>query len=287
MSPLTKIFVILLVIFSLLLTAGTVVFVNTQTVTASSLKAAQAAADAQSAIASRAAADLTAERARSDEATRTLSAQIETMKNNQNRTAQEIADRDVKLAAAAAEKAMTAANIASLTEALKASEDSRSKQQEQLATLRTSADTIQTQNAALNTQINDLTNKLDVTERDRRFLAEQNAELKQQGEKASAALKDAGIDINTAQAGTKAGAPAITGVIRSTRQIANLPYATISVGSSDNVAKGMEFRVIDRDAGKFLGTLTVDSVEPNEATGHLAGPRVGDIKPGTEVRTQQ
>ena len=76
-------------------------------------------------------------------------------------------------------------------------------------------------------------------------------------------------------------------MIRSTRQIANLPYATISVGSSDNVAKGMEFKVIDRDQGKFLGTLTVDSVEPNESTGHLNGPRVGDIKPGTEVRTQQ
>jgi septal ring factor EnvC (AmiA/AmiB activator) len=286
LSPLTKIFVILLVIFSLLLTAGTVVFVNTQTVTASSLKAAQAAADAQSAAAARAQADLTAEKARSDESTRTLMAQIETMKNNQNRAAQEIADRDVKLAAAAADKAMTAANIASLTEALKASEDSRSKQQEQLASLRTTSDQIQSQNAQLNTQINDLTNKLDVTERDRRFLAEQLAESKQQGEKMGAALKDANIDINAVTAGTKAGAPAITGVIRSTRQIANLPYATISVGSSDNVAKGMEFRVIDRDAGKFLGTLTVDSVEPNESTGHLAGPRVQDIKPGTEVRTQ-
>jgi ABC-type transport system involved in cytochrome bd biosynthesis fused ATPase/permease subunit len=115
LSPLTKIFVILLVIFSLLLTAGTVVFVNTQTVTASSLKAAQAAADAQSAAAARAQADLTAEKARSDESTRTLMAQIETMKNNQNRAAQENADRDVKLSPAAAAKAMTAPNISSLT----------------------------------------------------------------------------------------------------------------------------------------------------------------------------
>ncbi len=286
MSPLTKIFVILLVIFSLLLTAGTVVFVNTQTATNASLAAAKQAAEAQQGIAARATADLSSEKAASQVAQNALLAQIETMKNNQNRTQQEIADRDVKLAAAAADKAMMSANIATLTDALKASEDSRSKQQEQLASLRQTSDTIQTQNAQLNTQINDLTNKLDVTERDRRFLAEQNAELKQQGEKASAALKDAGIDINAVAAGTKAGAPNVTGVIRSTRQIANLPYATISVGSSDNVAKGMEFKVIDRDAGKFLGTLTVDSVEPNESTGHLSGPHVDAIKPGTEVRTQ-
>lgn len=286
MSPLTKIFVILLVIFSLLLTAGTVVFVNTQTATTASLKAAQDAASAQAAIAARATADLSSEKAASQVAQNALLAQIETIKNNQNRTQQEIADRDVKLAAATADKAMMSANIATLTDALKASEDSRSKQQEQLASLRQTSDQIQTQNAQLNTQINDLTNKLDVTERDRRFLAEQNAELKQQGEKAAAALKDAGIDINAVAAGTKAGAPNVTGVIRSTRQIANLPYATISVGSSDNVAKGMEFKVIDRDAGKFLGTLTVDSVEPNESTGHLSGPHVDAIKPGTEVRTQ-
>ena len=89
----------------------------------------------------------------------------------------------MKLAAAAADKAMMSANIASLTEALKASEDSRSKQQEQLASLRTTADTIQTQNAQLNSQINDLTNKLDVTERNRRFLAEQVAELSSRARK--------------------------------------------------------------------------------------------------------
>jgi septal ring factor EnvC (AmiA/AmiB activator) len=287
LSPLTKIFVILLVIFSLLLTAGTVTFVNTQQEFSKTLKDTKALADAKVAEAANAQASLTAEKARSDEAIRTATAQIEAMKNENNRTQQAIADRDVKLAAAGAEKAMTAANIASLTEALKASEDSRSKQQEQLAALRTSSDQIQTQNAALNTQINDLTNRLDVTERDRRFLAEQNAELKQQGEKASAALKDAGIDINAVAGGTRAGAPNVTGVVRSVRNIANLPYATISVGSSDNVTKGMEFRVVDRDAGKFLGTLTVDSVEPNEATGRLSGPRVNDIKPGTEVRTAQ
>ena len=48
----------------------------------------------------------------------------------------------------------------------------------------------------------------------------------------------------------------------------------------------MEFKVVDRATGNFLGTLTVDTVEPNEATGRLFGPSVAAIRPGVEVRTQ-
>jgi len=52
------------------------------------------------------------------------------------------------------------------------------------------------------------------------------------------------------------------------------------------VSKGMVFNVIDREQGDFLGYLEVDSVEPEEAVGRLTGPRVADIRPGSEVRTQ-
>ena len=32
--------------------------------------------------------------------------------------------------------------------------------------------------------------------------------------------------------------------------------------------------------------LTIDSVQPNEATGHLDGPGITSVHSGTEVRTQ-
>jgi hypothetical protein len=48
----------------------------------------------------------------------------------------------------------------------------------------------------------------------------------------------------------------------------------------------MEFKILDRQGGNFLGTLVVDSVEPNEATGRLEGPKVAEIRPGVEARTQ-
>ena len=86
-------------------------------------------------------------------------------------------------------------------------------------------------------------------------------------------------------AGTRGGPP-IDGVIRATRAIAGVPYATISVGSNAGVQRGMEFKVVSHETGDFLGILTVDSVDTNEATGRLAGPKVANIRPGAEVKTQ-
>ena len=48
----------------------------------------------------------------------------------------------------------------------------------------------------------------------------------------------------------------------------------------------LDSKVIDRATQNFLGTLTIVSVEPNEATGRLVGPNVAAIRPGVEVRTQ-
>jgi hypothetical protein len=155
-----------------------------------------------------------------------------------------------------------------------------------VAELRQVADQRQSQNVQLNTALTDLQNRLDVTERERRFLAEQLAEAQQQVDRQAAALRDAGIaPAQVAAAGVRGGAPPIQGVIRATRTIAGVPYATISVGSNDNVVRGMEFRVIAPN-GDFLGTLVIDSVEQTEAVGRLMGPRVADVGPGSQVRTQ-
>ena len=77
---------------------------------------------------------------------------------------------------------------------------------------------------------------------------------------------------------------ALDGVVRDKTVIGGVPYATISIGSADQVQKNMQFKVVDHD--RFLGYLTVDTVEPHEATGRLEGPHVNDIKSGVEVKTQ-
>ena len=139
----------------------------------------------------------------------------------------------------------------------------------------------------LNLALSDTTNRLDVTERDRKFLQEQLVEVQGQNDKMATKLKVSPQGMtDTLQTVTP---PPINGVVRAVKPIDSVPYATISVGSADGVQKGMEFKVIDRKNGAFLGILTVDTVEPNEATGRLKGPRVQDIHGGDnniEVRTQ-
>jgi uncharacterized protein (DUF3084 family) len=289
LSTLTKLFVILLVVLSLLLTAATVVFVSqveNYKATADTMQARLAAATSER---DRARADMDAVQASAQEAVKQASTQVEQAKQNMNSLQQMLVDRDTQLGQSKSQAAIQAADLTRLAEGLKASEDTKSQLQQQLADLRGANDKFLTQNAQLNQSVTDLTNRLEVTERERKFLAEQLAEAKNQNEKQAGMLRDAGISPQFASArGMRAGAPAINGVIRNVRPIAGIPYATISVGSADGVAKGMEFKIVDRDSGQFMGLLTVDSVELNEATGRLTGEpqKVAQIRQGAEVKTQ-
>jgi hypothetical protein len=61
----------------------------------------------------------------------------------------------------------------------------------------------------------------------------------------------------------------LRGVVTARRAIQGTEYATISLGSSSNVMKGMRFRVIDGQ--DFVGYIVIDNVEPQESVGHLIG----------------
>jgi len=287
-SFLTKLFVVLLVVLSLLFTAATVVFVNRvgdfktvaqqteNTLRAEKLRAEQLEREAT--VAKQAAVD------QMNQLT-TTNSQL-----NQQLTAAQAdgAKKDAGVADLRNQLALQTLALTQSTEAAKASETQRTTLLAQLTDLRKSADELLRRNVDLNQTLAETQNRLDVTTREWRNVQEQLAEAQQQAGKLTAALKDAGVrpEQAVAAAGTRAGAPAINGVINAVRSIAGIQYATISVGSADQVAKGMRFSVIDRQSGSFLGYLTVDSVEPNEATGRLQGPRIGEVKRGNEVRTQ-
>jgi len=281
-------FVVLLVVLSLLLAAGTVTFVNTiENYRAVSMTNKERADNMERQL-TQLRGDLDAEKARSHDAV-TAQAQItDQMKAAVNQANQFIADRDLKNAQLASQFAMAQADTTRLAEALKASEDTKAKQNEMIVALRQNNDQAVAQTAQMSQSINDLTNRLEVTERERRNFAEQLEQFRGENQKLSAAIRDAGLNVNAAvaTAGHGAGAPKINGVIRDVRMIAGRSYGTISVGSADAVIKGMEFKIVDRTSGNFLGILTVQSVEPNEATGQITGPNVAAVKPGVEVRTQ-
>ena len=52
---------------------------------------------------------------------------------------------------------------------------------------------------------------------------------------------------------TLGGGVPINGVVQAARPLNGIPYATINVGSAEQVTKGMVFQVIDRNKVKFLG----------------------------------
>ena len=294
MSPLTKLFVGLLVVLSLLLTAATVTFVNTlenqrelATKTKQTLENQKAEAESLRSQAESAA-------SQAQEAERLAQAQVEQLRQQSNSAQQLIADRDVKLAEAGSRLAIQAADVTRLSEALKASEDTKSKLQEMVNGLRSAHDQDLQLAAQSSQQISDLTNKLEVTERERRFATEQLEEMRNQNAKLSAAVSETGRKPSDILASIAPGAPVaglaaprINGVVRDVRTIAGLPYATISVGSADGVTKGMTFNIVERNGG-FLGKLTIDTVELNESTGRISGPadKVGNVRQGVEVKTQ-
>lgn len=289
MSPLTKTFVLLLVIVSLLQTAALVVYVNTQGVTTKRVDEALASAASLSARLNAAESNLAAAEDRAAKNLAMVTDANDARQKSEIDYKQKLADASARVAEQNSRLTLVQADVARLTEALKGSEDTKSKLHQLVTDLRGSNDTALTNAAQMSQEISDLTNKLEVTERQRRFFAEQLEEARSRESKLTSALKDAGVSpaqVLASSAGLKAGAPNINGVIREIRKIGPLDYATISVGSADNVTKGMEFKIVDRSTGAFMGILTVESVEPNEAAGRIRGERIAEIRPGMEVKTQ-
>ena len=287
MSPLTKLFVVLLVVLSLLTTAATVVYVNKEDVQKQALENTKKQLDAARAQANSAEANLAAAQASLQQVQQEANSQANAATAQIAALQQDISKLNVDLAKAAGTAAAQQLDISRLTEALNASQATGSKLNDEVARLRGENDKLVQQSADLNTTVADLTNKLDVTERERRLLAEQLTQTKSDAQRMSQVIRGAGLSPQQQEmAVARSGLPAINGVIREVRPIAGQQYATVSVGSADGVQKGMEFKVVDRASGGFLGTLTIDTVEPNEAIGRLFGPNVAAIKAGVEVRTQ-
>lgn len=134
-----------------------------------------------------------------------------------------------------------------------------------------------------------LTNERNVVSKHDKYLVEVNTDLQTQLTQANEALRKYGVPVG----GAAPDKPVlnsvpnvnINGVVRDYRTINGVPWATISLGSADAVTVGMKFNVVE--GGKFLGYLVVEAVNTHDATGYLQGPLVTQVRPNvSEVRTQ-
>ena len=287
MSALSKVFVALLVVCSLLLSSAVVVFVNkTEDVNRERVAAETKSQDAERRMLV-AQQEAAAAKGSAVKALELLQSQTATLQTEITAKQLEISKREVEIATLSAQVSQNTISLTATAEALKASEAQKTKQETQLAEMRQGVDKLTREKSQLDLALSKTTNELDVMTREWKYAKEQLAEASNTGDKLAKQVKDLGGSPTAEVTGLKAGAPPINGVIREIKTLAdNRQWATISVGSADQVAKGMEFKVIDRTSGTFLGVLTVENVQPNEAVGVLKGPKITEVKVGNEVRTQ-
>ena len=282
MSALTKTFILLHVVMSMLLAAGLVVFVNRLDASATATKVANAKIarlEEESRLANNLANTATTEHAAIREQARNqvASIQAELTKAQQDNLALR-----GQIAEITSQAAQDKAALASAMEAQRVAQQNQGTLQGQLADLRTSQDKLTQQFTETNLTNNDLRNRLEVTERARRQLAEQ--------------LADANAQLQNTPQGGRAQGPGgepqvasarerIEGAISETRNIAGKPYATITVGANDAVRQNMRLNVVSQN-GQFLGYVTVTRVDQEEAIGVLSGPRISQIRANDRVTNQ-
>jgi hypothetical protein len=281
-SVLTRIFVGLLIVCSLLLTAAMVVFVNR---TDDFHKAAVAAEEKMlSAQRGKDAAqrDADAARQRETEAIATANGKVSDLMGRIQQMSQEMASRDAEITDLKAKNGVAQGTITDQAGGLKAMGQNVADVSGRNKALTDENDKLRLTNADYVGANTDLTKRMEEAERERRFLNEQLNQSKSQLAQAINRLKEAGItDITTTR--RAASVPDLNGIIRSVKTDEGHTYASISLGSKQKVEKGMEFSVIDQNEGTFLGKFIVDSVDPDSAYGRLEGPRVQNVRPDSIV----
>lgn len=293
MSALTKLFVVLLVVVSLLLSASLVVFVNrTENYREASVSVKHELDKEQGAHAVTKIA-LAAANADRVSQVNELNTRVKEGADQLTASQKKVDDVSLQLAQSQSNEAVARTNIAHLSQAVQAAQEQTKSLEGVVADVRSKNDDLVKKSFELNTSISDLSSKNTALGRQLTFLTEQNSELQTENQRMKPLVQDSGSKGGNGGSGGVAGvyshnlnSTPINGVVTKVESIAGNVYATISVGSSSNVTKGMQFNAVDRNTGDFLGFVTVDTVEPESATGHIEGPRKDRIRNGIEVRTQ-
>jgi hypothetical protein len=273
LSVLTKVFIVLLVIMSLLLSAGLIVFVNRVEHYAATAKTERANYERERAKSSSAVAEAIATRAERDRAVQEANRRAEVLATAHEAAMNNVAGATALIATAQAEQRKAEVDRDAAMAALRASQETTKAQEDALLALRTQNDDIQKKYSESSVALADLNQRNDALRAQLQRLTEENKTLQARMDEGQAG-GGAAIASNR-QGGTATPAQPLKGVVRAKKTIGGVQYATISLGSQDNVTRGMQFRVLDNSQQTFLGYITIDQVETNEATGRLTGPANG------------
>ncbi len=283
MSVLTRVFVVVLVVLSLLLSAAAVTFLNTIPGLQADLETSKEAIAIANATAAR---STTAADTRVSNARREVDELVNRLNSAQTDVGSLRAQLDETRAEAArlqSQLALEQATVSATAQAVTVTTQQYDALQQQLASLRGETSQITEQYGATQAQLNQVQNELTFTRRALRAEQEKIAELTAMNGRMKSALGSLGMNSDAIPANL--GAKDVNGIITGRTELENGPYAQISIGSEDDVRTGMELAVFDDRTGALLGLMTVEEVDNKTAFGSLRGDRVGEIARSDRVRT--
>lgn len=283
MSALTKIFIVLLVLFSIAFTSMTVSIVAESTNwkdTALKYKEQARISDTNlrheiAASAAQLASALDEARSNIEEIGR-LEAEVEKARHSAN-------GFQAQLAKTESDKSSADAMNRGLMAQLQLVQASSDEYREQRTNLERRAIDVQRRNIDLNDRVNELTEHVDVLLEQRRHFEQQINILRNENDRMARGRSAYGSQTFEDPAGAAisnvvALAPVAARAIRGHVTEVGGNFVTVSVGSADGVKMGMIF-VIHR-GDQYVGDLTVTVVDPNQCAGRLTlsalPPRIGD-----------
>ena len=286
MSTLTKVFVVLLLVFSIGFSAMTVSMVaRTTDWREAADKYREHARIADTNLRHAHAQSATVQATLRDEL-RAQQAELEQKDDELQAVRNETAQLRSELDKATAERSSSDALNRGLLGQLQAAEAARAEYRKQRDELESRNIDLARRNIDLNDRVNELTVQVDVLVEQRRQYEQQlntlraeNEQLSQQARRASRGLaleSPEGVAMSKVSALTPVPAKAIRG--RVLEVSGNL--LTVSVGSADGVRKDMVF-VVHRD-GQYVGDVRIDLVDPNQSAGRLVRSTLAPT-PGDQV----
>lgn len=285
MSTLSKVFAVLLVVFSVAFTSMTVSIVAR---TANWKETAQRYAEHARVVDTnlrQMIAASSAELAAAHDRVQANRAQISQLEQQVQSQAADVADLHAQIAKLTSEKGSTEAMNRGLLAQLQSAEAARSQYQAQRDGLERKNVDLDRRSIDLNDRVNELTAAVTVLQEEKRQYEQQLHILQQENDKLSNAMQrpgsgdqfesPSGLALKGVEAATPVSGTAIRG--RVTQVEGDL--VTISVGRADGVTKGMKF-VIHR-GDEYVGDLVINAVDPNQSAGRLTiaprTPSLGDI----------
>ncbi|MDP9174298.1 MAG: hypothetical protein M3O30_10600 [Planctomycetota bacterium] len=286
MSPLTKLFVVLLVILSMLNAAAEVVFVN-------KVRPLQEALSEKEAVVQTAQAEAHSARIAQQSATDQLQAQVALRADDHKATAAAVTQLqnqlnsvNEQLAQLQADKTTRDSTISQLSSNLTLQTATVNKLQEQTSALQAANDGLVRRTEEDSRRIADLTNTGETLQTQLNTSQEKLQAALVMVQRLSGIASKNGVDVAALeQAPTGPASVAISGTVVEKQSINGNSYLRINVGSEQGVTKGTTFNVLS--SGNFAGILTIDEVDSQSASGKfIAEPGKGDgVRSGDVVKT--